>query len=141
LLAAFLVLSAGCGSPPAATVHGKLLMDGKPLAGAIVQMWPQDDLTLDVYYGDGITDADGRFKLKGRDGPSVKPGKYVLLVKLLASRGDAPQGGDAAKADPRGGGPNLLPEVYSDRERTPHNHIEIVPGANELPPFELKSKP
>jgi hypothetical protein len=135
MMLAALGLSAGCGGTQQTTVEGRLCLDGKPLAGAVVQLWPQDDLTLGVYYGETLTDADGRFRLKGRDGPEVKPGKYVLLVKLLV-----PKDG-AAAADPRSGGQNLLPELYSDQKRTPHNNIDITPGHNDLPPFDLKSKP
>ena len=129
-------LSAGCGTQPTTTVEGRLRLDGKPLAGAVVQLWPQDDLTLGVYYGEALTDADGRFRLKGRDGPEIKPGKYVLLVKVLV-----PKEGAAGNADPRSGGQNMLPELYSDQKRTPYNNIDITPGHNDLPAFDLKSKP
>jgi hypothetical protein len=137
-------LVAGCnGTSSQATVAGQVLLDSEPLAGASLQFWPtKEDLTLGVAYSDGTTDTQGRFRLKSRDGPSVKPGRYVVLIKRLVNKdGSLPADEDLKRADPMKAWNNSLPENYAEPERTPFQSVEIKPGHNDLPPFELNSKP
>jgi hypothetical protein len=138
------VTGIGCnGGKSEATVAGQVLLDNEPLAGASVQLWPtKDDLTLGVAYSDGVTDDQGRFRLKSRDGHTVKPGRYVVLVRrLVNSDGSLPRDEELKKADPMRVWKNSLPEPYGDKERTPLSSVEVRPGHNDLAPFELKSKP
>jgi hypothetical protein len=141
LALAAVALAAGCGRQPAgATAAGRLTLDGRPLPDALVQLYPKDDLSLGLYYGS--TDADGRFTLRGREGPVLKPGRYVVLVKRLVKKDGKPPGPDedqTAYVMP-GSLRNTVPEVYSDRERSPHT-VELVAGHNDLPTLELKSRP
>jgi hypothetical protein len=145
LLTAFAAagLTVGCSQPSAGTTaEGMVLLDDQPLAGATVQFWPKDDLTLGLAYSNGTTDRDGRFRLKSRDGPVLKPGRYIVLVKrLVKPDGTPPTVEEATRADPLTAWRNTLPELYSDKEHTPHNAVEIRPGHNDLPPLNLKSKP
>jgi hypothetical protein len=105
-----------------------------------VQFWPKEDLSLGLYYSDGTSDAEGRFRLKGRDGPEVKPGRYVVLIKRLVRKdGTPPTAEDLQKADPMTQWRNSLPDLYSERDRTPHV-VDVQPGRNDFP-LELKSKP
>ena len=137
------VLAAGCSHAPAGgTVTGAVYLDGQPLAGAVIRLWPKDDLRLGVY--GGRTDEMGRIELMPRDGQGVKPGKYLVLVAKADPRKGA--GLDPRTEEQRQilGGPegfrNLLPERYSDKARCPFL-VEIKEGANELPPLELTSRP
>jgi len=95
-----------------------------------------------VYRSDGVTDAAGRFTLTDRDGPKVRPGRYVVLVKRLVDRnGNAPKPDDPRLKDPLATWQNTLPELYGDKERTPYNNIDVKTGPNDLPAIDLKSKP
>jgi hypothetical protein len=141
VVAAALVLAAGCRtSPPEATVSGTVLLDGEPLAGANVQFHPRDDLTLGLYYGK--TDAQGRFTLRGRGGPAVKPGRYVVLVRRLVKKDGTPPRADEDQSAfiMPGSLTNTLPELYGDKGSSPHT-VEVRPGHNDLPPIELKRRP
>jgi hypothetical protein len=141
LTLAAVLLAAGCGRPPAgATVAGRLTLDGRPLADANVQFYPKDDLSLGLYYGG--TDAEGRFTLRGRGGPVLKPGRYVVLVKRLVKKDGKPPRPDedqTAYVMP-GSLRNTVPEVYGDKDHSPHT-VEVVPGHNELPAMDLKGRP
>jgi hypothetical protein len=67
-----LTISIGAG---AATLNGKVEHDGKPFAGAMVLLLPQD-----IQYSPGLTrrdqsDSDGTFTL-----PDIVPGRYTLVA-------------------------------------------------------------
>src|SRR5260370_42101954 len=114
LLLAFTAVGtvAGCsGGTSEATVAGLVLLDNEPLPGASVQFWPtKEDLTLGVAYSDGTTDNQGRFRLKSRDGPTLKPGRYIVLVKRLVNNdGTLPSDQESQKADPLKAWKNSLP--------------------------------
>jgi hypothetical protein len=139
-LLAALGLCAGCGLRSPTTVSGTLLLDGQPLTGANVQFYPKEDLTLGLYYG--RTGPDGRFTLRGRAGPAVKPGRYVVLVRRLVKKdGAVPRDDEDQTAFLAPGSlKDDLPEHYGDVARSPHT-VEVGPGPNELPPIELKRQP
>jgi hypothetical protein len=117
-------------------------LDGEPLAGAVIRLWPKADLNLGVY--GGKTDAHGRIELKLIDGKLVKPGKYVVLVAKQAP----PQNSGASPVEEEQisilSGPeafrNSLPALYSDKERSPLV-VDIKPGLNELTELKLFRRP
>ena len=87
-----------------------------------------------------ITDKDGKFFLDGKQFKSVKPGTYVVrITKYVDKSGqDVPE----EKHDDllaAGELVNKLPFQYGAPEENPLN-AEIKEGANELPPFQLKSQ-
>jgi hypothetical protein len=129
-----------CSARPAATVQGTVRLDGKPLPDAALQLWPKDDLRLGVYHA--RTDRDGRFRLKSREGESVQPGRYVVLVFHEVKQDGTPPDPERDReliATP-GTLRNTLPGEYSDRAK-PRFVVEVEPGGNDLPPFDVKSQP
>jgi hypothetical protein len=130
----------GCSARPAATVQGTVHLDGNPLPDAALVFWPKDDLHLGVYHA--RCDRDGRFRLKSREGESVKPGRYIVLIfREVKPDGTAPDPErDRELIATPGKLRNTLPAEYSDRAK-PRFVVEVKEGGNELPPFEVKSQP
>jgi hypothetical protein len=133
------LLLAGCGDSNRTIVRGTVHLDGKPVYRAGVQFWPKDDPALAVSLA--LTDREGRFTMKPRLEPYVKPGTYnVLIGRDVKKDGQVP---DESRDDMRalsgkGALQNSLPARYFDRAH-PAFVVEIKPGLNELPPFELSS--
>jgi hypothetical protein len=69
-----LALVAGCGGP--VNVEGKVVRDGKPLAGATVVFLPVDG---GQEAGD-VTDEEGNFRLKNPQKMGIVPGEYLVTV-------------------------------------------------------------
>jgi len=88
--------------------------------------------TIDVFYS-GFTDAEGKFQLisiNPNDG--APPAHYKVLIQW-------PGGPKNAMGGLAGSGPDQLQGRYMNLEKTPFS-VEIKPGSNDLPPFEVKSK-
>ena len=142
LLGLFLgcLLLAGCGDANRATVVGTVRLDGQPLSDAAVQFWPHTDLNLGVY--SGKTDTLGKFELTARLEKNVKAGAYIALVAqdVKTKDGKLPDKDDDLMLLAKPGAMrNKLPKKYFDRTN-PVFVVEVKPGHNELPPFELVSK-
>ena len=76
---AFLVVMAGCGQegPQIAPVHGRVTLNGKPLAGADVQFQPQDADRPSR----GRTDSEGRYELMYKRGePGAVVGQHTVRI-------------------------------------------------------------
>jgi hypothetical protein len=134
------LLACGCWGPPTARVRGQVLLDGRPLDGAAVQFWPKDDLELGVYRGKA--GPDGTFELRGREDNQVKPGRYIVVISRNVKKdGTLPTKEDdqMALAVP-GALRNTLPARYSDRNDPPFT-VEVKAGDNQVPPFEVKTRP
>lgn len=75
------ISAVGCGgiSDPLVPVGGKLLIDGKPLEGVVVNFIPEVKVTGRLG-GTGTTDDMGLFTVVNRDQdkPGLPPGKYTL---------------------------------------------------------------
>jgi hypothetical protein len=83
LLAALAVASAGCrGEPPIAPVEGTVTKEGKPLAGVIVEFYPDPDFaTGGPRSASELTDVAGHYRLRtdhGDNGAAV--GRYRVCV-------------------------------------------------------------
>ena len=110
---------AGCtASPPGPAVEGVVTLDGKPLAGANVQLVPQGETSGQT--GFGKTDAAGKFAIASADGKQrgAAPGDY----KVVISKHVKPDGTDYVPKpdeDPMlANYKELLPAVYSNPEQT-----------------------
>ena len=68
IVALFLILITGCGKsgPQIAPVHGRVTLDGKPLANADIRFQPDGPERPSV----GSTDSDGRYELMYKRGQS-----------------------------------------------------------------------
>ena len=73
-LLACAALAAGCGGP--VNVEGKVVRDGKPVAGATVVFLPEGEGTE---AGD-VTDKEGGFRLKNPQKEGILPGEYLVTV-------------------------------------------------------------
>jgi hypothetical protein len=70
-------LAAGCGGP--VNVEGKVVMSGKPLAGAQVLFIP---VSGGQQAGD-LSDEEGNFRLKNPQAMGVVPGEYLVTVSKM----------------------------------------------------------
>jgi hypothetical protein len=126
-----LALLAGCSRVPPNQATLRLTLDGTPLAGAEVRLYPRTDLDLGSYLG--TTDTNGVAVIQGdnRFPDAIRPGAYGVVVRLP----DSPPVGIPGAPQSR----RALPAKYGDRTRTPLS-VEIQPGANAPPILELSSK-
>jgi hypothetical protein len=72
-----LVLATGCGGP--VNVQGKVVKDGKPVAGATVMFIPVNG---GQEAGD-FTDDEGNFRLKNPQKFGLVPGEYLVTVSKM----------------------------------------------------------
>jgi hypothetical protein len=127
-----LVALQGCsGGVRFAPVTGKVTLDGKPVAKAVVTFNPLPQPGSDIA-GDsasGTTDENGQYTLKSyvqgdwKDGAQV--GKHKVTISLQESRGE----GDRAIIREK------LPKNYN---RETELKADVTPGSNHID-FELKS--
>lgn len=120
--AAFLVCIAATGCTehapsPLSTVRGRVFLKGKPVEKANVKLVPIDFEIPDTLGATPAskTDEIGAFYLI----PGVPPGKYRVAIEK-----------------PKKASAGSFPSKYSD-PATSGFTVDIVPGSNELPTFEL----
>jgi hypothetical protein len=129
-VAAALLASAGCGGSdknPLYPAEGRLLVDAKPAAGAVVFLYGDDAGEKAAARPHGIVGPDGTFRLSTyRPDDGVAAGKYRVAV-FWTKRSDL--GGDD--------GDTLLPMEYSNPDTSGIPPVVIQEGANELPTIVL----
>jgi hypothetical protein len=140
------LFAAGCGEsgPQLVPVHGRVTLDGKPLAGKTVKFIPEKE-TPGQGAG-GNTDADGNYTLLAvrpgatRDRPGVPPGAYRVIVTEPMFPIDLPvQKADDSTPTPAIGLPSeqpkkqAIPSSYTSPEST-LLRVEVPPkgGAIDL---------
>jgi hypothetical protein len=136
LVAGMLLVCGFLGCGPAGTrtgVTGKVLLDGKPLAGAQIQLLSQGDAAQGMH--SGTTDEQGQFTINEAAGSNnpIQPGSYVVLVSKYAKAEDPKAAGDAM-----GGMINVVPAIYLDRGTSPLK-IEVKSAQTQAPQLELTS--
>jgi hypothetical protein len=144
IVAGLMVGFVGCSQsgPAVQFVEGRVLLDGKPIAGATVGFGPVNPAA--GLAAAGTTNAEGVFQLTasggGAPGRGTLPGEYVVTVlKLEQSQGkslptpDDPDYGKSADPSvptPAGGPPKyVVPEAYSKPE-TSGLKATVKPGRN-----------
>ena len=119
-LLGFLMVS-GCGRgtrPELGEVHGKIILDGKPLKGAGVGFRPESGARESM----GATDPDGNYTLNYiREIQGAAVGSHIVRIST---------------ANPSSGKPELVPKQYNTASIL---RREVVAGDNIIN-FELKSK-
>jgi hypothetical protein len=123
---AVLVVCTGCPSTsPVAQVHGKVTLDGKPLAAGGVATIPSGGR------GAGGIIKNGEFKLStfGKDDGALIGSHKVAVIAREQAQGAGPE----AKA-----GKLLVPERYTNPD-TSGLSIEVKSGEVNAPTLELKS--
>ena len=123
---------AGCSlhDSDVGSVHGRVTLDGKPLAGAKVRFYP-----VSGRGSVGTTDDQGEFELlyiRNQNGAVVGKHRVTISTKKLPEV-------DENRVPINKGQPETLPPEYHDRKKTTLE-TTIEPGLNE-PLFELTSKP
>ncbi len=120
LLALLVGALSGCGGggPTLATVHGRITLDGKPLAHAGVRFEPQN-----ARASYAVTDAQGNYALHYiRDEMGAKIGEHTVRIST---------------ANPHAGRPDSVPARYNTNSTLKKT---VVAGDNVFD-FDLKSKP
>jgi hypothetical protein len=86
--------------PAVVAVSGVVMLDQKPLGGAIVSFSPESDGTTTAKPGASAqTDTVGRFKLTTfKEGDGVPPGRYQIAVKKIERKMVKPGDGGAIAA-------------------------------------------
>lgn len=130
--------------PPTAPVSGVVLLDGRPVDGAMVVFVP-----LDHRYGAyAVTDSSGRFTLQSSpDVSGAVPGRFqVQVTKVVAERGAAQflvqedvehalkAGGSVGPAQ-QGETKNVLPEKYANPKTS---GIEVTVPREGISNLEIK---
>jgi hypothetical protein len=134
------VLFCGCSGGGGPTIKGTATLDAQPLADAQVHFLTAEGNKTEAAVCK--TGSDGSFAVQPRShrGMTLPPGKYIVLVtKMVDKKGAVPSEEDYGQLDAAGLLHNALPRRYSDKD-FPQFNVEIKPGTNALPPFELKGK-
>jgi hypothetical protein len=110
-------------------VSGRVTLNGKPLAGAVVTFQPKTgrDLAQPATTGSvGRTDAQGRFTLRlvAPDRPGAAPGEHAITISTAAS---APQASSATEEH--------LPKSWRDGSQRFH----VPAGGTREANFDIKS--
>lgn len=125
----------GCGDGKLrrGAVSGIVKIDGKPAAGAVVTLCAVGGAEeLQKLRPTGVTATDGRYQLGTFDTADGAPiGNYKALIQW-----PSPTGGDPRSGGP---GPDRLRGKYN-RFDTSQFSVDVKAGANDVPPFELKSR-
>ncbi len=142
-LAALLPVLPGlsCGRPgpqrPVFPVRGQVLLDGKPVANALVVFHPAG---ADETRPRAETDSDGRFAVSTYGtGDGAPTGEYKVAVLDLHGEGEAGEA-PADEGGARKGAPGRPPARYADPESS-DLRARVLEGNNELEPFRLKPGP
>jgi hypothetical protein len=130
--AVLVLLLAGCWGakeerPPAYAANDKVLVNGRPAAGATVVLHARNDTKLAGLCPHALVEPDGSFRLttyRSEDGAPA--GTYALtLTWPLPARAGQEEGPDRFKGR------------YADPRR-PVCQVEIKVGTNDLEPVQLK---
>lgn len=136
LLALLLLAAGGCGkSYTLAPVSGQVTLDGKPLAGAEVALYPVG-AAKDGPYASGVTDDQGRYTLSVLlDGGSTG-GAVVGENRVTVSRNRLNKG---TKLRPKEltGGHDDVPAKYNESSTLT---LSVPAGGTDKADFDLKSK-
>ena len=115
---------------PVYPVHGQVLLNGKPLADAIVSFHAQSG-NDHAAYPSAHTDADGHFSLTTHAaGDGAPEGDYSISLVCFRSR--------PVKKNSGGHAENVVPLRYASPSSSGLT-AKVVAGANELQPLKLKS--
>ena len=127
------IFAIGCGDReqvPVYPVHGQVLLNGKPVADAIVSFHPQEG-GMSGTFPSAHTDADGRFAMTTYEtGDGAAQGSYSISIVCFKVR--------PLKRGQEGRAENILPQRYASPEASGLT-ATVSPGTNDLPPIKLKS--
>lgn len=129
---------AGCSPASSPPITGKVTLDGSPLTHADVEFEKRDKEGVAKFAAK--TDAEGKFTVPSIPGRTVAPGTYqVMVTKWVDGKGKETPPEEVEMLKASGKAKNIVPAKYSDTASTPLK-ADIKSGANDLPPFDIKSK-
>lgn len=131
-LAVLLAVLGGCSQKETLnSVQGKVLLQGEPLAGALVSFHPED-VTTDP--PTGFSQADGTFKVMTGSVEGAKAGTYVVTIMCqvpIKGKTEGMSFGGMEESEDR------LKGAYANRDSS-QIRVTIKEGPNQLEPFDLK---
>lgn len=137
-----LTLFVGCGKPPMIEVSGTVMLDGEPLAGCKVGLFP--DVTQfdpDRHgFGFGLTDESGHFVIQHPQGDQgIYPGDYKVTLEAWIDQDGNPVPPEAKPSEVPGGVTNVLPIDYEASDTTPET-VTVKKGEPNVFTFDVSSK-
>jgi hypothetical protein len=144
LLVALSVLSCRPNKPKNVhPVSGQVLLDGRPVPGAMVVFHRVGETNPEAARPYGQTDPEGRFSVQtylGGDAHVMNEGAPTGSYKVVVIEAPREAIGEEGEEDsPRKGRPARLPARYANPE-TSGLTVTVNEGRNELAPFELKRR-
>ena len=132
----------GCGTPPMLGVQGMVRLDGRPVEGCKVGLFP--DVTQfdpDRHgFGFGITGGDGSYVIQHPQGEGgIWPGDYKVTFVAWVDRSGNPVASDQKPSEVPGGVRNRFPEEYEASDTTPQR-VTVKKGENNVFDFNIVSK-
>ncbi len=112
-------------------VTGKVLYQGKPLAGALVSLHPENGKTSPPT---GLTKEDGTFSVMTGDTAGAPAGTYrvtVICQAPLETKAEGLSFGPSFETEDR------LSGAYANRDKSQIT-VEVKAGPNQLEPFDLQ---
>jgi len=133
VVVALLVGVAGCGSATVAPVSGKVTLDGKPLAHAMVSFTPDSGDKNPGPPSTGKTDADGNFSLElaNGKGKGAMVGKHKVSITAYEGDGEAQSSAPDMAFRKR-----ILGEKYNAKTEL---RFEVTANGSTEANFDLKS--
>jgi hypothetical protein len=130
----------GCGAKDASLkdrlavhpAHGRVLVDGRPAAGAVVSLFPVNVAAGGPVRPLATAGPDGTFRMTTYStGDGAPAGEYTVTVVWPAPV-------DTSVDEPAGA-PDQLRGRYGDPRRS-ILRVVVKEGDNQLPPFELRTR-
>lgn len=133
LILATVLLATGCGGADVKRVVGTVILDGAPLDGVAVCLWPVEGNVGVVC--SPKTDDEGVFEIiPNAERGQGSVGAYRVLIREPLVRDETPGHNMFGFALPR------VPVKYAEKNQTPLL-AELEAGENELSPFCLQTDP
>lgn len=131
----------GCGKPPMIEVRGTVMLDGEPLSGCKVGLFP-DVAQFDPDrhgFGFGLTDENGGFVIQHPQGVSgIWPGDYKVTLEAWVDKKGNPIPPEAKPSEVEGGVQNRLPIDYEASDTTPEK-VTVKKGEPNVFEFNVSS--
>jgi glycine/D-amino acid oxidase-like deaminating enzyme len=137
-LGLIVVVALGCGGRQYASVSGKVTLNGKPLANALVTFQPMaPDGALDAGMGStGRTNDNGEYALRLSSGDNgARVGRHHVMVTLLAVKDRDPEDDTRVVR----GGPPLLDTIPARYNSESTLTFEVPSGGSQAGNFDLTS--
>jgi hypothetical protein len=114
-------------------VQGKVLLNGQPLAGALVTLHRKEGADVSTMPSTGLSKDDGTFTIMTGDKAGAPAGSYI--VTIICSEVVKPKEGVISTAPPET--LDRLKGAYADRAKSTIT-VDVKKGPNQLEPFDLK---